>query len=279
MPDMFWQELPLLDGVTFPNYGGASPHSAKRRSPEGTRSLQAGPLTGVSTIAGLVPSGRRCVMPVASQGHLWGQRRCLRTIIIPDGSDTYSSQSVCQLCAKAVRSFQGLTTWATAPKGSFVNQLERGSSCTIDVPAASCCIRPRCLALGVSAIWARPPTPLWICWPPASSSWQVMPLGPTGYGDSPYQGFSALAGNPLLISLEQLIEEGLLAHRRPMPVRRFPARHVDLWRGDPVQAGGAAAVRFDRFATSAPRAAAQATSRPFAPSSAPGWPTTRCSPR
>ena len=41
--------------------------------------------------------------------------------------------------------------------------------------------------------------------------WQVMPLGPTGYGDSPYAGLSALAGNPLLISLERLVRDGLLA--------------------------------------------------------------------
>src|ERR1700728_635320 len=34
--------------------------------------------------------------------------------------------------------------------------------------------------------------------------WQVLPLGPTGFGDSPYQCFSAFAGNPLLISLEDL---------------------------------------------------------------------------
>jgi 4-alpha-glucanotransferase len=40
--------------------------------------------------------------------------------------------------------------------------------------------------------------------------WQVLPLGPTGYGDSPYQCFSAFAGNPLLISPERLIEDGLL---------------------------------------------------------------------
>ena len=40
--------------------------------------------------------------------------------------------------------------------------------------------------------------------------WQVLPLGPTGYGNSPYQCFSAFAGNPLLISLERLIEDGLL---------------------------------------------------------------------
>lgn len=41
--------------------------------------------------------------------------------------------------------------------------------------------------------------------------WQMMPLGPTGYGDSPYQCFSAFAGNPYLISLDKLVEEGLLA--------------------------------------------------------------------
>lgn len=42
------------------------------------------------------------------------------------------------------------------------------------------------------------------------SYWQVLPLGPTGYGDSPYQSFSAFAGNPYFIDLEQLIEDGLL---------------------------------------------------------------------
>ncbi len=40
--------------------------------------------------------------------------------------------------------------------------------------------------------------------------WQVMPLGPTGYGDSPYQCFSAFAGNPYLINLEKLVGQGLL---------------------------------------------------------------------
>lgn len=42
------------------------------------------------------------------------------------------------------------------------------------------------------------------------SYWQVLPLGPTGYGDSPYQSFSAFAGNPYFIDLPTLIEEGLL---------------------------------------------------------------------
>ena len=40
--------------------------------------------------------------------------------------------------------------------------------------------------------------------------WQILPLGPTGYGDSPYQSFSAFAGNPYFIDLDVLTEEGLL---------------------------------------------------------------------
>ena len=40
--------------------------------------------------------------------------------------------------------------------------------------------------------------------------WQILPLNPTGYGDSPYQSFSSFAGNPYLIDLEILMEEGLL---------------------------------------------------------------------
>lgn len=42
------------------------------------------------------------------------------------------------------------------------------------------------------------------------SYWQILPLGPTSYGDSPYQSFSSFAGNPYFISLEELIEEGVL---------------------------------------------------------------------
>lgn len=43
------------------------------------------------------------------------------------------------------------------------------------------------------------------------SSWQVLPLGPTSYGDSPYQSFSAFAGNPYFIDIDQLQSEGLLS--------------------------------------------------------------------
>ena len=90
--------------------------------------------------------------------------------------------------------------------------------------------------------------------------WQVLPLGPTGYGDSPYQSFSAFAGNPLLISLDVLIEHGLLTESEASGERPFVPGSVDyerviahrraLWplvleRFD----GGAPAIRdrFDRF--------------------------------
>lgn len=42
------------------------------------------------------------------------------------------------------------------------------------------------------------------------SLWQILPLGPTGYGDSPYQSFSTFAGNPYFISLDEFVEKGLL---------------------------------------------------------------------
>ena len=42
--------------------------------------------------------------------------------------------------------------------------------------------------------------------------WQVLPIGPTGYGESPYQSSSVFAGNPLLISCRKLREEGLLSY-------------------------------------------------------------------
>ena len=42
------------------------------------------------------------------------------------------------------------------------------------------------------------------------SYWQILPLGPTSYGDSPYQSFSTYAGNPYFISLEDLVEEKVL---------------------------------------------------------------------
>ena len=58
--------------------------------------------------------------------------------------------------------------------------------------------------------------------------WQVFPLGPTGYGDSPYQCFSAFAGNPLLISLEKLKEEDLLNDEDLESLPSFNPLNIDF---------------------------------------------------
>ncbi|HUF37072.1 MAG TPA: 4-alpha-glucanotransferase [Anaerolineales bacterium] len=52
----------------------------------------------------------------------------------------------------------------------------------------------------------------WVDWLAGAGCglWQVLPLGPTSYGDSPYQCFSAFAGNPYLISFDRLLKDGLL---------------------------------------------------------------------
>jgi 4-alpha-glucanotransferase len=93
--------------------------------------------------------------------------------------------------------------------------------------------------------------------------WQVLPLGPTGYGDSPYQCFSAFAGNTLLISPERLIEDGLLtkseadaggALMRPTDTVDFPAviaHRESIWPRilDRFEAAGSGPMRdrFERF--------------------------------
>jgi 4-alpha-glucanotransferase len=60
------------------------------------------------------------------------------------------------------------------------------------------------------------------------SHWQVLPLGPPGFGNSPYQCFSSMAGNPLMISLESLAAEGWIAKEELEPARAFPACYVDF---------------------------------------------------
>lgn len=57
--------------------------------------------------------------------------------------------------------------------------------------------------------------------------WQVLPLGPTGYGNSPYQCVSIFAGNPLLISLERLVEDGFLDPTILDDAPSFPENRVD----------------------------------------------------
>ena len=59
------------------------------------------------------------------------------------------------------------------------------------------------------------------------SLWQILPLGPTGYGDSPYQSYSAFAGSTLLISLQRLVDEGLLSADDLAHAPHFPEERVD----------------------------------------------------
>ena len=58
--------------------------------------------------------------------------------------------------------------------------------------------------------------------------WQVLPVGPTSYGDSPYQSFSAFAGNPYFIDLDYLVEEGLITKAQ---IKKYPwgdnAEYID----------------------------------------------------
>jgi 4-alpha-glucanotransferase len=56
--------------------------------------------------------------------------------------------------------------------------------------------------------------------------WQVLPLGPTGFGDSPYQCFSAFAGNVYLLSPDALVHDGLI-RAADVPAADFPPEYVD----------------------------------------------------
>ena len=60
------------------------------------------------------------------------------------------------------------------------------------------------------------------------SLWQVLPLGPTGYGDSPYACYSAFAGNTLLVSPEQLVADGLVTRDELLTLRPFETERVDF---------------------------------------------------
>lgn len=62
----------------------------------------------------------------------------------------------------------------------------------------------------------------------AQQLWQILPLGPTGYGNSPYMSFSAIAGNPLLVSPDILQEKGLLTEADLQDVPDFPLDWVDF---------------------------------------------------
>ncbi|OUL17570.1 4-alpha-glucanotransferase [Nostoc sp. 106C] len=65
--------------------------------------------------------------------------------------------------------------------------------------------------------------------------WQVLPLGPTGYGNSPYACYSAMAGNPQIISPEQLKEQGLLAEDDFANLPVFDSSKVDYEKIKPIK--------------------------------------------
>lgn len=94
--------------------------------------------------------------------------------------------------------------------------------------------------------------------------WQMLPLGPTGYGNSPYQTYSAFAGNPLLLSVEPLLEEGWLTPGEVEARPAFPPERVDynavsawkmplLWKAFERFRSGASGERRDELAAFAHR--------------------------
>lgn len=80
--------------------------------------------------------------------------------------------------------------------------------------------------------------------------WQILPIGPTGYGDSPYQSFSAFAGNPYFIDFRLLAADGLLTEAElPAPQPVGPVDYGALYQQRPVVLHKAA----DRLLASLPR--------------------------
>jgi 4-alpha-glucanotransferase len=82
--------------------------------------------------------------------------------------------------------------------------------------------------------------------------WQVLPLGPTGYGDSPYQCLSAWAGNPMLISLERMVEQGYLDASVLSGGPKFPEGQVDFerlvpWKTEALHSATQRGAGFEAF--------------------------------
>lgn len=69
------------------------------------------------------------------------------------------------------------------------------------------------------------------------SLWQILPLGPTGFGNSPYLAYSAIAGNPLLISPERLVEDGWLIPEDLVGLMDLPTQTVDFDRVSQLKMG------------------------------------------
>jgi 4-alpha-glucanotransferase len=97
----------------------------------------------------------------------------------------------------------------------------------------------------------------WLRWLASTGCtyWQTLPLGPTGYGDSPYFCFSAFAGNPYLVSPDRLVEDGYLEAGDLDRVPDLPADRVDFGRVIPWKLGLLDRA-FERFQEERPHGAA-----------------------
>ncbi len=80
--------------------------------------------------------------------------------------------------------------------------------------------------------------------------WQFLPIGPTGFGNSPYQSFSTFAGNELLIDMAAVVQAGLLTRREVRSLKELPGNEVDFGRLIPQKTAllRLAAKRFPKLA-------------------------------
>lgn len=102
--------------------------------------------------------------------------------------------------------------------------------------------------------------------------WQILPLGVTSYGDSPYQSFSAFAGNPYFISLDELVKEGVLTaeecKRQSSAARRTISTTASSTRSGAACSG---------WPTPAATSATMRSLRPSVNRTSGGWMTLPCS--
>ena len=99
--------------------------------------------------------------------------------------------------------------------------------------------------------------------------WQILPLGVTSYGDSPYQSFSAFAGNPYFISLDELVKEGVLTAEECKKAK-FGRKADDIDYSQLYKERG-------RWPTPAATSATMRSLRPSVNRTSGGWMTLPCS--
>ena len=103
--------------------------------------------------------------------------------------------------------------------------------------------------------------------------WQILPLGVTSYGDSPYQSFSAFAGNPYFISLDELVKEGVLTAEECKNGKVRP--QGGRYRLQPALQGAGTAC--SGWPTPAATSATMRSLRPSVNRTSGGWMTLPCS--